>query len=382
MSLGWNPFGAVGLVAMVLSCAMSWFVYATRPDRPQNRRLALVLQLGGLSAGFYFGIAILGRSPETATWGIAIGVTALIAAPAAYLFFLATVTSPLAKPLQSKWASGLLLAYVVIVEALWFVDPEFFIDDHLVFYSQVGGWHVDFEEPLTGVIVLGAGMLALAELYGLLVAISAYRHATTASGRQRAFAFAVAFGVRDLFGAAFVIYFGALEGYFLPGGEILFILTVPVIDLFFFSLLTYGILKSQLFDIDLRLKFVVRQASVALPFAFAFFLVSEGLESFLLLPFDSFWLGLLAAGSIVMLLKPIQSGAEKIADRLLPGVESSSEYLEGRKDEVYKNALEAFLEDGLITDRERRVLDRLCKDLGITENRAMAIETSIAHGNA
>jgi hypothetical protein len=210
------------------------------------------------------------------------------------------------------------------------------------------------------------------------VAISAYRHALNPIGRQRALLFVVAFGIRDLFGAAFVIYFIVLGGYFLPGGDVLFILTVPIVDLLFYCLLTYGILKSQLFDIDLRLKTVLRRSMIALPFAAAFFVVTETVERFLLLPFDSFWLGLLAAGSFVLLIHPIQARATAIADRLLPAVDASPDYLEGRKDEVYRNAFETFLEDGVIAARERKVLDRLRADLKIDLARAIAIETAVA----
>jgi hypothetical protein len=378
MSLGWNPFGAVGLLAMGLACTLGWLVYSTRSDRSQNRRLALVLQLGGVSAGFYFGMAVLGQTVETALWAIAIGMTVLLASPAAYLIFLATVASPLTKPLQSKWAAALLVAYVLAVEVFWFLNPEFFISDHLAFYERVGGWHVDFQEPNIGGKVFGGGVLALAELYGLFVAISAYRHAPNPTSRQRALLFAVAFGIRDLFGAAFVIYFVVLGGYFLPGGDVLFILTVPIVDFLFYSLLTYGILKSQLFDIDLRLKTVLRRSMIALPFAAAFFVVTETVERFLLLPFDSFWLGLLAAGSFVLVIHPIQARAAAIADRLLPAVDASPDYLEGRKDEVYRNAFETFLEDGVIAARERKVLDRLRADLKIELARAIAIETAVA----
>lgn len=378
MSFGWNPYGVVGLLAMVLACTMGWFVFSTRPDRPQNRRLALVLQLGGISAGFYFGLAVLARTADTARWAIEIGMTLLLACPAVYLMFLATVASPLARPLRSKSTPILLLVYVLVVEAFWFTNPGFFIADHLAYYPRVGGWHVDFHEPLIGGKLFGGGMLALAELYGLLVAVSAYRHATTAGSRHRAMVFAVAFGTRDLLGAAFVIYFVALGGYFLPGGDVLWLVTVPVVDLLFYALLTYGILKGQLFDIDLRLKGMLRRSIVALPFAVAFFVMSETVEQYLVLPFDSSWLGLLAAGIIVLLLNPIRDFATSIADRLLPSVDASGDYVEGRKEEVYRNALETFLEDGVISDRERKVLERLRSDLGIDGPRAMEIESAVA----
>ena len=271
-----------------------------------------------------------------------------------------------------------MVAYVVAVESLWFAEPEFFIGDPLAYYPRVGGWHVDFLQPLTGGKVFGGGMLALAELYGLIVAISAYRNAGNPMAKQRALLFAIAFGIRDVFGAAFVIYFVALDGYFRPYGDLGWLLTVPVVDLFFYSLLTYGILKSQLFDIDLRLKTVLRRSMVALPYGLVFLVVKEGVEQFLLLPFDGFWVGLLAAGSVVLLMRPIQENAEVLANRLLPSVDASPSYLDARKEDVYRHALETFLEDGIITMRERKVLDRLRADLAIDPSRALALENSVA----
>ena len=52
----------------------------------------------------------------------------------------------------------------------------------------------------------------------------------------------------------------------------------------------------------------------------------------------------------------------------------------GEKDgttKEYQEELKACLEDGTISDRERRLLDRLRKSLGISEERAKAIEDGL-----
>jgi hypothetical protein len=48
LRLIWNPWGLFGLVALIVCTAMAAFVLATRPDRTQNRRLALFLGMQGL----------------------------------------------------------------------------------------------------------------------------------------------------------------------------------------------------------------------------------------------------------------------------------------------------------------------------------------------
>ena len=47
------------------------------------------------------------------------------------------------------------------------------------------------------------------------------------------------------------------------------------------------------------------------------------------------------------------------------------------EEKEYQEELKACLEDGTISDRERRLLDRLRKSLGISEERAMAIENRL-----
>ena len=47
------------------------------------------------------------------------------------------------------------------------------------------------------------------------------------------------------------------------------------------------------------------------------------------------------------------------------GVRDTPDYLQSRKHEVYRATLEGALEDGAITTRERKILDRLREQLEI-----------------
>lgn len=47
------------------------------------------------------------------------------------------------------------------------------------------------------------------------------------------------------------------------------------------------------------------------------------------------------------------------------------------EEKEYQEELKVCLEDGTISDRERRLLDRLRKSLGISEERAKAIENRL-----
>lgn len=325
-SLSWNPYGAFAIAVGGFACVVAVFLFKTRPDRAQNCWLSAAVVLHGLSIGSYFGLPFLVTDPDAARRAIGAGVTLLLFLPVVYVEFLATIQVPLTRWLRAPAVRWLLLAYVVAVEALWLAWPDGFVDP-IIRYETAGGWHLDAAAPLLGLRLFGIAPLAVAQLFGLVVAISAFRSAVTASARTQAAAFAAAFGTRDLAGLAFCVAFAGFHGAASGVGEILFVLTLPGFDLLFLTLLAYGILRTQLFDIDLNLKLALEGGAVAVPFAVGFFLISEGLES--ALSIHSVWLGLAAAGAIALALQPIQRVAANLADRIMPGVGRTPEYICG-----------------------------------------------------
>ncbi len=155
-------------------------------------------------------------------------------------------------------------------------------------------------------------------------------------------------------------------------GDLIYNLAPGIWNVLYVALTAYGVLRVQLFDLDLKLKFALRQSTVGAAIAGAFFLGSELLEG--LVPVEGTILGLLSAGVIVALLKPVQAVAERFAGRIMTGVSDHPSYLEGQKHQVYRAALEGALEDGSISDRERSILDRLRDQLGIDSEIARTLE--------
>lgn len=147
------------------------------------------------------------------------------------------------------------------------------------------------------------------------------------------------------------------------------------------GILLYGILRTHLFDVDLRLKFALRQSTVAAFFVAAFFIVSELAATFLSVRIGAI-LGIVAAGLLVFAIHPVQRLAERFADRAMPNVRDSPEYLAYRRLEVYRAALELASSDGVVTEKERDVLQGLRRNLGIPEVDADALERDVllAHG--
>src|SRR5688500_10727038 len=109
----WTPYALPGLFAFVLGMSLAWFVYKSRPDRVQNRRLALNLMFEAIVIGSIGGAAWLF---DDARIIFAISVTGLVLVWAKLwtdYSFLAALDTPLVRPLQSKrglnWFLGLTL---------------------------------------------------------------------------------------------------------------------------------------------------------------------------------------------------------------------------------------------------------------------------------
>ena len=231
-----------------------------------------------------------------------------------------------------------------------------------------------------GLVTLYVAMVLLFA-FALAASLHAWQRAPKGVERVRAGAFALAFGVRDvcwIFTYAFgirVVMAGvgndpsAWPTYFYVVYIAGTFLAVPGI--------AYGILRTQLFDIDLRIRWTIKQSTVAGAFVAVLYLVTEGAERFLSSELGTV-AGLLAAAALVFFLAPLQRFAERVAGAAMPHTEETPEYVAFRKLQVYEAALlDAFRDDGL-TDRERALLDRLRDSLEIPAAAAAALERDVA----
>jgi len=89
---------------------------------------------------------------------------------------------------------------------------------------------------------------------------------------------------------------------------------------------------------------------------------------------QSTMLGVVVALVILVLLRPIQRLAQHIAGDIMQGVDETPAYLEARKMEIYRAAVEGTVEDGVITVKERSILERLREKLELSEADAKAVE--------
>ncbi|MDX1396198.1 MAG: hypothetical protein R3195_17595, partial [Gemmatimonadota bacterium] len=141
-------------------------------------------------------------------------------------------------------------------------------------------------------------------------------------------------------------------------------------------LVGYGILTVQLLDIDLKLRWTIKQGTIAAAFLAVFFFVSEGSALFFSNALGNA-LGLTAAALLIFLMAPLQRAAERVAARAMPGVKDTPEYASYRKLQVYAAALESAYQEGGVTARERAMLERVAESLGLHPADAERLEHDV-----
>jgi len=221
-------------------------------------------------------------------------------------------------------------------------------------------------------------------LYALVASVHAWRTARTGIERKRAGLFSLAFGFRDIgWGLSYAIFawlmwtrpeLDTMTPIAWLGKTVYAAGTLAAVPL-----IAYGILRTQLFDIDLRIRWTIKQSTVAAIFVAMFYLVSEGADRFLSSELGNIF-GLLASALVVFFLAPLQRFADRLAGAAMPNTENTPEYVAFRKMQVYEAALTEALPDGRISERERELLNRLRDSLGISIVDADAIERELQEG--
>jgi hypothetical protein len=252
--------------------------------------------------------------------------------------------------------------------------------------SVVLGLVVVFSPSRIGTTLLYS-TLTLLFVYALVASIHAWRTAKRGIARERAGIFALAFGVRDLGWTlsyaifAWVIWAQPELTAFTVMTDISWLgkFVYALGTLLAVPLITYGILRTQLFDIDLHIRWTIKQSTVAAVFVAVFYLVSEGADRLLESELGNV-IGLIASALVMFFLVPVQRFAERVAGAAMPNTENTPEYAMFRKLQVYEAALAEALPDGSISERERDLLDRLRDSLGISTADADAIEHELQEG--
>lgn len=354
------PALALGLADLLLCHAAALFVLFSAPGRRENRLLASLLFFEGTVA-LGAAVGLLGRVPMPDIAGFAgVFAVSVAALPPLYLLLLRDLPTPLARPLRPRAVVALVIAggaLLVWANLMW---PPF-----------------PFEHDLTRAtyrVLLAVNVLAL------VLAADAWRRAPRGTPqRRRARLFALAFGARDL---VFVVFM--LSSILSSRGMGARVLDVPLTfygTLLFVPLLTYAIVRAQVLGIELTLKRGIRRGLVVAAFVLAFVVAAEVGERAFAARFGPA-AGLGAAVLLGFALRPLDRAAERLAEALMPGVAPTAQYVDARKLELYRAALESAVESGGISEKERDSLARLREKLGVPAHAAAKLENEVVAGIA
>lgn len=363
MGLYWNPWAVTGAVAFVVGWALAGLVYWAAPRRLQNRALAVYLAFA--ATGFGVGVGWMFASDDVTTSLAlqAVSIVGFYCATPYYLLFLSTLPTK-----TVKWLRPRPVRIFLAAAPLWIIPLAVANFDRIV-AGVIEVPYAEFDSVWTdlGTRVFEVQALTTAT-WGIVAAIGAYRESTAGSPtRTQAKWYAVTFIVWEtlqltaftILEIAFRSNEASVDLYTLAAG-ILF----PAASLLFLLMLAYAILRAQLFGIELKVKAGLRRSLIGAPFVVVFFVANETLEG--LIAVEGYVIGLVAAGAVALLFVPLQRGASRLTDRIMPGVADTAEYRASRAEELYRAAVEAAWFDGEVTHREAAMLDRLASELGLT----------------
>jgi hypothetical protein len=140
------------------------------------------------------------------------------------------------------------------------------------------------------------------------------------------------------------------------------------------ALLVYAILRHQLLGLDVKVKWTLRQSTVAAAFIGVFFVVSESASTFFATSGLGSYLGIAAAGLLVFAMAPLQRAAERVANAAMPGVRPATAMARPEREACYKNQAAAAWADGTLSEDEREMLDAAREYLGLSAEEASALE--------
>lgn len=362
MSVAWNVAALGGLASGAAGWLLAAAVFFAGPSRTQNRRLALVLFLEGATGWWGGALTLLAEDAPTAFGAQATAEVAFGLMMFAYPSFLATLATPLVRALRRRSAQ-----VVLAMGALAFA--VFFLARTRLFLADVGPSEYSSFFPVNGPLFVP--FLVVPSLvvfaFGLLASVSMWRLAPPGTpARRQGATYAFAFAVRDVAWSVFL-----LDAFVLRVG-IVGPLTFNALLLVFQAALAYGILRTQLFDLDLRLKRLLRRGTLVGVFLGAFFIAVAIAEQYL--QRYGVLVGGVAAGLLLFALRPIERAADRFADKAMPRVRDDEEYRTVRKRDVYRAAVASALQDGAFTEKERDVLATLAQELGLGPAEMRAIE--------
>ncbi|HVL49065.1 MAG TPA: hypothetical protein VM889_10950 [Candidatus Thermoplasmatota archaeon] len=365
--MDWAPI--VGGIALLFVWLLAGFVFANGRASRAARILAGLLVLEGL---FLLHVPMIAVDPVAHPWTLSIVpvsfFVSLTAMPWLYLLFLGTLDTPATRLLRPRPARRAVAALAVVVPAATLYLARDAILDPAV-ETDAPSWFF-FAAAVTFLATL---------LYALVATVLAWRASPPGTpARARAGAYALAFLSRDVFYAsatAFAITGAGIAAIGLDADR-----APPMIlavgGFLYASFLAYGILRSHLFDLEIKLKLGLRRSTVATVFLVVFFVGFKLAESYA--SREHGWIfGALCAGLLLFAAPRVNKLADKVADTAMPKVQTTPAYVTFKKLEVYRAAVESAHESGGVNAKDKQALERLRAKLGLEKGDTNEIEREV-----
>lgn len=148
--------------------------------------------------------------------------------------------------------------------------------------------------------------------------------------------------------------------------------------------LAYAILRHRLLGIDVKVRWTIKQSTLAAVFLAVFFAVSEAAQELFATEGESgAYVGIGAAAMLVFAMAPLQRLAERVASAAVPGAGGAPAGTRGHQDargdpvETYRTALRKFLADGRLEPAEEVELARIADALGVAHSEAALLRQRI-----
>lgn len=365
-------------VLAIAGIALAAFTYRASPRATLNRLLACFLLLIALGAATTPIRHVFPDGFEREMWSH-VAFRAFGVAPFALLLgIVGTLGVPLARPFATR--AGVAISYGLAVGILvWaFVFPGWMIAMTLT----PSGWTAGYAPGVAGKVNLA---ISLAALYAALVGLQALRRAPRRSlERTRAIALLAGLALLTLVsainGAAMWImatFDPAFHDAYMDSPSMdVFPIAYTLSALAGIIVLAVGMLRVQLLDVDLRVKWTIERGTLVAIAVATIVLVAELAQIWV-----SSTLGVIAgivvAVGLIFLKRPLERAAQRVADVAMPNVQDTPEWREDRKGELYQTAVRLALADGTVNEEEERQLAQLAAQLGLDELRARGLRHAV-----
>lgn len=425
------PQVASAAVMLLLAAAL----LALNFNHRANRAFALLLALRGLTAGL--SAAGFAAGPDGGDYFWRVLPYALLPIPFVALWFGAVYPAPRPWLRRAPWVPGLLLVGAVAVEVAYFLDHALFLDlaggpfalgperqapaGPLFLFSALP----DLAYALLGLVfardaaarpagpmrstvllvsvgfavvalydvpvilalapefaarhppALAAGLLAAQAAALLLAAATAALYAQTLARaaepaeRSAARRALLALGLTGL-AVGFVLLLTPTTPRLLAGPVLL---SAGLVRLALPVLVSYALLRHRIFDIEVKARWTVRQSTLGAAFLGAFFVASEGAQTFFSQqPALGPYLGIVAAGVLVAALAPLQRAADRLATAAIPRGPPLRELPAPERAALYREQVRLAWADGAMSRKEKALLEHLRGRLGLSDEEAVRLE--------